>query len=255
MAQLNFSMNSEYGFSKFGKQGFDTPVEPLVLMDTRFGYFYKKQQLNKLSVQLGLRPEIYKSYKALKLFAKAGYNLYREHYKFTVNIMKRKNMYTGKLQDIKFDSFILQPALTCFINPKITMIMNTGYINQIISRNLSGVLKNKLDMVFVNITFFKFVSGHIKIYPGIYVERFFVNNHYISWKNEKCGWRLGPEIGCSYLKRFTTNITYRFLQTMPELVGFPFYEHHVQFLFGRMIGSDWSIFFLTDYYFRHFDKN
>jgi hypothetical protein len=254
-SQIYYSLNGEFGFSKFGMEGFHTPLEPLILIDTRVGYIHKRQYQNKFSLQFGLRPELYKSYKSIKFLAKGAYNVSHEQYKCAINLTKRKNIYTGTMQDISYDLFILQPDITFFFIPKMPLTMSTGYINQIIKRKLSASRKYKLDLLFFNVTLYKFIDEYYKIYSGIYTERFSYNNIINSSNNKRSGWRIGPVLGFNYLKRYTIHINYRLLKIMPKLYEFPLYEHYVQFLYGKIIRSTWSIFFLIDYYIRHFEKN
>ena len=252
-AKLNFDLNSEFGLCRFGKEDIEIPIDPSFLVDTKFRFVIKKQNQNSYTLHFRLRPELYKSYKSFKLLAKGSYDFDDEIYKGTINLIKRKNIYFGDDMDISFDLLILQSDITYFFIKKLLLTVNIGYVNQVIKREFSGSNRNDLDMISSKLILSKIINRYSQICSGIHIQRFSVKREYSLLNDIKSSWRIGPEIGFKYLKKIILNIDYRLLKITPRLFEFPVYEHYIRFLYGKIIKNDWSMFFLIDYYIRHFE--
>ena len=91
-----------------------------------------------------------------------------------------------------------------------------------------------------------------KVVYGIYTERFFLDDQYKTENINNKGWRIGPHISFDYLKTFLLNFDYRFLFHISEFTKSPSYEHWIRLVAGKLLMENWSVFVLTDYYFRKY---
>ncbi|MGH1363630.1 MAG: hypothetical protein ACRBF0_08745 [Calditrichia bacterium] len=65
-------------------------------------------------------------------------------------------------------------------------------------------------------------------------------------------WRLGPQLGLSYRKSFSLDLTYRLLALRLQDKLENGVEHYFQLVAGKIVTSKWSIFLLAEGYFRDF---
>jgi len=65
-------------------------------------------------------------------------------------------------------------------------------------------------------------------------------------------WRLGPQLGLSYRKAFSLDLTYRVLALRLQDNSENGIEHYFQLVAGKIVTSKWSIFLLAEGYFRDF---
>jgi hypothetical protein len=107
-----------------------------------------------------------------------------------------------------------------------------------------------MDMILLDVEIVHRIFGNAGFGYGIYTEHFVLSNSFEDMKNE--GWRIGPHINFNYLKSFLINFDYRFLFHLSEITKSPSYEHWIRFVAGKLLTEKWSVFFMTDYYFRKY---
>ena len=94
----------------------------------------------------------------------------------------------------------------------------------------------------------KSLKGAITLQVSGYGEWFYIR----SLENRNNGMRAGPQIGISYRRNYIINTSYRFLFHQSDITRPGSNEQHLRLLMGKLLNQHWSLFFLLDYYFRHY---
>ena len=205
--------------------------------------------------ELGLKPEFYgfqNTIALLKLSARGQFQQRFSKFHLVFAVSSRKNFYFNNDLDFDFSIFKISSDLLWFYRPKTFFQISANYFY----RDLNSGIYSTLDAVTFAAKIYYSFSPFGKMGGGTYIEKFKVRNHIPffvpSGMNENGGWRYGPEISLSYSRHFVTNINYHFLFHDSDLAQDLDNEQWIQLLLGKLLSPRWSIFFLADYYFRHF---
>ncbi len=252
IAQLSMHLNLEGGYyrsiSKI--QAESGQKDAAALADAEIGYDYKLDR-SIISLNLRARPEVYgfnNNLKILKLKSTAGYYLTGDQITWGLNITGQKNDYSGDNVDLNFQNLTLIFESLIKIDDNVSLSSNIGYGYQKITNDLN----QKMDLFFIDAELMHRLPNNIKYGYGIYSERFTLINLYNFENINNNGWRIGPQLKFDYLKTFLINFDYKFLFHISEVTQSPSYEHRVRLVAGKLLSENWSVFILTDYYFRRY---
>jgi hypothetical protein len=251
-AQLSFRLNLEGGYYRSTSQNpaVSAQKDATARFDGEAAYRYKNDN-NIFSLKLRARPEIYglnNNLKILKLRAAGNYYSGNGNVNWGFNIIGQKNNYSGRNVNLNFQDFIFLFESLTKIDNDFSLRSNLGYGFQKVSDDIN----QKMNLVFLDAEVIQQAFRNAKLGYGIYSERFFLNNVYKVEDTDNKGWRLGPHISFDYLKSFIVNFDYRYLFHISDVTQSPSYEHWIRLVAGKLIDENWSVFVLTDYYFRKY---
>lgn len=256
-AQLSLRLNLEGGYYQSTSKSFTVSGQKDLTahFDGEVGYKYRNDN-NTLSLKLRARPEIYgvkNNLKILKLRTAASYYLGNSKANWGFNLIGQQNNYSGRDVNLHFQDLIFVIESLMNINDNFSTRSNLGYGYQRISNDVN----QKMNLMFIDAEIIQAILKNVRIGYGIYTERFFLNNNYNIKDTDNKGWRLGPHISFDYLKSFLVNLDYRYLFHISDITQSPSYEHWIRLVAGKLITENWSVFILTDYYFRKYtiEKN
>jgi hypothetical protein len=251
-AQLSLRLNLEGGYYQSTSKSIaeSGQKDATGRLDGEIGYKYINAN-EILSLKLRARPEIYglnNNLKILKLRASAGYFSGNKDFTWGINLTGQKNNYSGRNVNLNFQDLIFMLESLTEISNNISLKLNSGYGYQRISNDIN----QKMNLIFLDAEIIQRVFNNAKLGYGVYSERFFLNNNYNIESTANKGWRLGPHVSFDYLRFFIINFDYRYLFHISEVTQSPSYEHWIRFVAGKLIAENWSVFVLTDYYFRKY---
>ena len=205
--------------------------------------------------ELKARPEFYGLSDNITILKMSGRGKYQHRFsKFHVSfaLSSRKNYYLNNNIDLDFGIFKLSSSLMWFYKRRTFFQFSANYFY----RDLNNGFSNSLDAINLIAKVYKSYSRYGKFGVGAYAEKFQIESdiasslHFPTAHNS--GWRFGPEVSSSYSHHFVVNFNYHYLFHKSDLDQDPDGEQWIQLLLGKLFSSRWSIFFLADYYFRHF---
>ena len=209
---------------------------------------------NNWLIELKARPEFYglsNNITILKLSGKGQYQHRFSKFLLSFTLSSQKNFYLNNI-DLNFSIFKLNSNLLWFYKRKTFFQFSADYFY----RDLNNGFSNSLDAITLIGKIYQSFSPFGKIGMGVYTEKFKiesdVTNFFQFGADQNSGWRFGPEVSLNYSRHFVVNINYHFLFHESDLAEDPDNEQWIQFLLGKLLSPRWSIFFLADYYFRHF---
>ena len=251
-AQLSARLNLEGGYYRSTSAGFaeSGQNDATVRIDGEAGYNYKDDS-RLFSFKLRARPEVYglhDNLKILKLKASGNYYFTRDNFTYGFNLTGQRNNYSGRDVDLTFHDFIFAFESLLAMGNNFSASANLGYGYQNVSENIN----QKMDLLFFDAEILSDVFDNARFGSGIYSERFVLTGTYKTGGVNNKGWRIGPHISLNYLKAFLVNFDYRFLFHISEITKSPSYEHWIRFVAGKLLSENWSVFILTDYYFRKY---
>jgi len=205
--------------------------------------------------ELRVRPEFYglqNTITVLKFSARGQFQQRFPKFHLGLALSSRKNFYVNNNLDFDFSIFKIGGDLVWFYRPKTFFQVSANYFY----RDLNSGVYNTLDAVMITVKLYRSFSPFGKIGAGAYIEKFKITNDVPPFfqfgLTENDGWRYGPEISLSYSRHFVININYHFLLHDSDLAQDLDNEQWIQLMLGKLLSPRWSIFFLADYYFRHF---
>ena len=251
-AQLSLRINLEGGYYSSTSQNSAEPgqKDATARLDGEIRYKYKIDN-NSLSIKLRARPEIYglsNNLKILKLRTVGNYYSANNNVNWGFNVIGQRNIYNGRNVNLNFQDFIFMFESLSKIDMNFSLSSNFGYGYQRVSDDVN----QKMNLVFLDAEIVQKMFRNSKLGYGIYSERFFLKNNYKIENTDNKGWRLGPHISFDYLKSFIVNFDYRYLFHLSDVTQSPSYEHWIRLVAGKLIAENWSVFVLTDYYFRKY---
>jgi hypothetical protein len=253
-AQVNWNINSEGGCLNSKGSYFSKPRDLLFRTDGNLSYFYLTDDVSA-SVKFKVRPEFYgfrDNFRSLKFKASGGYNQKDENMNWGITLTGQKNFYQNNITDFNYSTFLLAVNSDWNEFGDYPISAQLGYAYQTASENI----EQNLDLLFLEIKIFKTLFPNNSSGLGFYVERFTIDNKYLSkFTNSTStnkGMRYGPQISFYYLENGIVSIEYRFLLHSSQVTQYPSYEHWIRFIAGKIFSEKWSIFLLADYYNRRF---
>ena len=252
LAQLSLRLNLEGGYYRSTSTSAveSGQKDATARIDGEVGYKYKDDN-RFYSFKLRARPEVYGLQNNLKIFKlKAAGNYYftGNNITYGFNLNGQRNNYGGRDIDLTFQDFIFAFESLLTLDNNFSASANLGYGYQKVSENIN----QKMDLLFLDTEIFQDVFSNARLGYGVYSERFVLNGVYKEDGVNNKGWRVGPHISLNYLKAFLANFDYRFLFHISEITKSPSYEHWIRLVAGKLFSENWSVFILTDYYFRKY---
>ncbi len=219
---------------------------------------YRQNQTNpNWLFELKARPEFYGLDNNITIFKLSGKGQYQhrfEKFHLSLSLSSQKNFYLNNNLNLDFSIFKLNSNLLWFYQRRTFFQLSANYFY----RDLNNGFSNSLDAVTLIGKIFQTFSPFGKIGIGAYIEKFKIESNIAALfqfgSNQNSGWRLGPEVSFNYSRHFVVNINCHFLFHESDLAEDPDNEQWIQLLLGKLLSSRWSIFFLADYYFRHFSN-
>jgi len=253
-AQLNWNIYTEGGFFNSKNINYSQPHNLLFRMDGSLNYFYSENDI-AASAKIRVRPEFYgfdNSFRSLKFKASGDYYKKQESMGWGINLTGQKNFYQSGSTNFDYSIFLLAINCDWYEFEDYSISSQFGYAYQTASENV----EQNLDLLFLDTKIIKSLFLNNNSSLGFYIERFTIDNKYlskfISTPVTNKGWRYGPQISFDYLENGLVSLEYRFLLHSSQVTKYPSYEHWVRFIAGKIFLERWSIFLLADYYDRRF---
>ncbi len=251
-AQMDLRLNLEGGYYQATSKSMaeSDQKDATARIDGEAGYKYQNNK-NIFAVKLRARPEIYglnNNLKILKLKAACSYYFGGDNLTLGLNLNGQKNNYNGRSINLNYKDLIFMLESLTKLNNNFSLSSNLGYGYQIVSNDVN----QQMNLLILDADIIQQVLKNAKIGYGIYSERFFLKNKFQIENSNNRGWRIGPHVSFDYLKSFLVNFDYRFLFHISEVTQSPSYEYWIRLVAGKLITENWSVFVLTDYYFRKY---
>lgn len=253
-AQVDWDIKTEGGFSNSANNLSVKSSDVLFRMDGNLQYLYSQNDYSA-SVKFKVRPEIYgfnKNFRSIKFKALGDYYQKEDVINWGINLIVQKNFYYSQTADFNYSIFALSINADWYEFAKYPITTQIGYAYQTASENI----EQNLDLLFIDIKAYKSLFHHNNFGYGFYIEKFSIENKYLSKltnsENTNKGWRLGPQISFDYQDEEVVRIEYRFLMHSSQLTKYPSYENWIRLIAGKIFLDKWSVFLLADYYDRHF---
>ena len=251
---INWSIKGEAGFYRASGSSLLKQTDLVSQLQGLIKYKQNQNNHNWL-FELKTRPEFYglqNSITILKLSGKGQYQQRFSKFRLGFTLFSQKNFYLNNNIDLNFSIFKLNSNLLWFYKRRTFFQLSANYFY----RDLNNEFRNSLDAVMLMGKIYYSFSPFGKIGIGAYTEKFKIESDITTFfqfgANENAGWRFGPEVSFNYSRHFVVNFNYHFLFHESDLEQDPDNEQWIQLLLGKLLSYRWSIFFLADYYFRHF---
>ena len=251
---LSWSMKGEAGYYHASGSSFLKQTDLISQFQGLIKYKQNQNNHNWL-FELKTRPEFYGLRNNITIFKLSGKGQYQQqfskfHLSFTLS--SQKNFYLDNNLDLNFSIFKLNSNLLWFYKRRTFFQLSANYFY----RDLNNGFSNSLDAVTLIGKIYYSFSPFGKISIGAYTEKFKIDSDITTFfqfgADQNNGWRFGPEVSFNYSRHFVVNFNYHFLFHESDLDQDPDNEQWIQLLLGKLLSPRWSIFFLADYYFRHF---
>jgi len=253
---LNWSIKGEAGYYHASGSSLLKQTDLISQFQGLIKYKENKNNHNWF-IELKTRPEFYglqNNLTILKLYGKGQYQHRFSKFHFSFTLSSQKNFYLNNNLNLDFSIFKLNSNLLWFYKRKTLVQLSANYFY----RDLNNGFSNSLDAVTLIGKIYQSFSPFGKIGLGAYTEKFKIECDITTFfqlgADQNSGWRFGPEVSFNYSRHFVVNINYHFLFHESDLNQDPDNEQWIQLLLGKLLSSRWSIFFLGDYYFRHFPE-
>ena len=253
-AQVNWNVYTEGGFFNSEGNTFSKPSELLFRLDGNINYFYSEDNLSA-SAKFKVRPEFYgfnNNFKSLKFKASGDYYKNEVNMNWGINLTGQKNFYQNNNTDFNYSVFQLAINSDWYEFEDYSISAQFGYAYQIASENI----EQNLDIIFLDAKIIKSLFSYNNSGLGFYIERFTIDNKYLSKLTNSAstnkGMRYGPQMSFDYFENVVLSLEYRFLLHSSQVTEYPSYEHWIRFITGKIFLERWSIFLLADYYNRRF---
>ena len=256
-AQINWNIYTEGGYFNSVNGNSSQPNDLLLRLDGNLNYSYSKDNV-LAAVKLKVRPEVYGSdnnFRSLKLRASGNYSQANESLNWGVDLAGQRNFYQNKVSDFTYSIFLLTVNSDWHESKDYSVSTQVGFSYQTASENF----EQNLDLLFLEAAILKSLFPNNTSGLGIYIERFKIDNKYLSRLTNSAstnkGWRYGPQISFNYFEHGIISLEYRFLLHSSQVTKHPSYEHWIRLVAGMIFSESWSVFLLTDYYDRKFTLN
>lgn len=252
--QVSWNVYSEGGVFVSPNQNESSANDLLLRLDGNINYLYLNDDVSA-SLKLKVRPEFYGSndeFRTLKFKAAGNYFQKEESMNWGIILTGQKNYYYTNNSNFNHSIFMISVNSDWYENEENPISAQLGYAYQTASENV----EQNLDLIFIDTKIFTRLFPKNNSGAGIYLERFTIDNKYLSKFTNSLsinkGWRYGPQISFDYLENGIVSIEYRFLFHASQVTEYPSYEHWLRFIAGKIFSERWSIFLLADYYNRRF---
>lgn len=253
-AQLNWNIYTEGGFFNSKNITYSQPDNLLFRMDGNVNYFYSENDVSA-SAKIRIRPEFYgfdNSFRSLKFKASGDYYEKQESMGWGINLTGQKNFFQSSGTNFNYSVFFLAINSDWYEFEDHSISAQFGYAYQTASENI----EQNLDLLFFDMKIIKSLFLNNNSSLGFYIERFTIDNKYLSQFTNSLvtnkGWRYGPQISFDYLEHVLVSLEYRFLFHSSQVTKYPSYEHWIRFIAGKIFSERWSMFLLADYFIRRF---
>lgn len=252
-AQIGMKLSAETGFFSSSGTSISTNSHITFRFDAQGSYKFVDQK-NNWNLKLRIRPKFYGSINTTSITKYSAQSDYLRRNKKTtwgLSFVRQFYQYRNPISEINFDILQLQANLSRIINPKLAGMLYAKYFY----RDLSSNVRNSLDAVAIGAAIHWSLDRYAKLTFEIYGEQFTIDNSELIGidKNllSNTGWRLGPDIGYAYQRKFILRLNYHIYKQQSELDNDIKAEHSLRLLFGKIINQQWSVFILLDTYIRN----
>jgi hypothetical protein len=253
-AGVNYKISTEAGTTRSAVSTFNAANYLLLRLEGLLKYS-RATQSNFWFIQGRFRPEIFLGEShptAISLSLKGSYLQRHSRFHWAVNFAVDKQKIDYQVVDVTFDFFRFGGQGIWFYRSGSIISFNLGYAY----RDLNSRLEQSLDAAFATADWFLIYSLSRKISIGAYVENFRISRLRGLLEPgappQNRGWRFGPQFSLEFRKKFIVSGNYRFLLHQSDLTRAESYEHWVRVMFGKLLSTKWSLFFLLDYFFRDY---
>jgi hypothetical protein len=265
-SQFKLSASAEAGYYSSSGSSIIGQSDLYKDFDGQLGYVYNDEKRNA-GLKLIVHPEFYGSeniLSTLNFVADGSYRQAEKSFDWGFRLNRWLDNFSGKNIDLSYDVFNVLADGDLFFIKNLPLSLSTGYGFQKI-KDSTG---QNLDFYLLDLRTSLPLSSITKIGYGVYSESFSVNGlsssagQLVSLHsaqtgtiNQNNGWRFGPQAGFYYLKDAIINFDYRFMVHISDLTNSFSYEQWIRLVAGKLLSDNWSVFLLTDLYFRKFNLN
>jgi hypothetical protein len=223
--------------------------------------------IRNAGIKLIVHPEFYGSNNlltTLNFYGDGSYTQDEKSFNWGFRLNNRLDNFNGRNINLSYDIFNALAEGNLFFLKDFPLNITTGYGFQKIKDSTGQTL----DYFLLDLKTSTTLSSIAKIGYGIYSESFSVTAMPASGRqqvnvtpgrtgtiNQNKGWRFGPQTGFYYLKDEIVNFDYHFLVHISDLTNNFSYEQWIHLVAGKLFSDKWSVFFLSDLYFRKFNLN
>ena len=201
-----------------------------------------------------LRPEWYGPQKNnYNIQASAGFQYQRrwKEFDFGAGIQGRKQNYHIHTDPISIHTLQISASASWSFIKNMSAGVESGYIDAA----LTGDVKNTVLTKWVSPGLHYFFHGYGSLSVSGYVEAFEAStNDVLTNVRSVNGWRAGPKIGLEYLRKNYITLNYLLAQRRFERSNKFHPEHEINFVAGKNLTQNWSVFILADYYIRDIES-
>lgn len=201
-----------------------------------------------------LRPEWYgPQMDNYNIQAAAGFQYQRKwkEFDFGAGFQGRKQNYHIHTDPIVINTFQLSVSASWSFMKNMSAGVESGYNDAA----LNGDVKNTVLTKWVSPGLHYFFHGYGSLSVCGYVEGFKAGtNDVLTNVRSVKGWRAGPKIGLEYLRKNYITLNYLLAQRRFESSNEFHPEHEINFVAGKNLTTNWSVFILVDYYVRDLDS-
>lgn len=252
-AQFKAILSGETGY--FDGSGFDISDRNHLAyrLDAQLNYKFTRQN-NIWDLRIRARPRFYgldDLTSIVKYSADGQYWNVSDKLNWGLSLSRHFYTYSNPGFDVDFDIFQLQGTLVWNYKRRSSLALSFGYFY----RDLIASIRNDLDALVIEAKTIRSRSRFSLFSIGAYAERFFINNDrpvvFTQERIENSGWRAGPSVSYEFQRHFLLRLQYRYLNHQSRVSEDLDAEHWFRILWGKILSSRWTLFFLTDFYYRH----
>jgi hypothetical protein len=257
-AQLLWRFKTEAGLYNYKDFKGDSFFDFAGNLEGQIKYTYTDEN-NSASIKINLRPELLgleNSDSKIKYKAAGKYSVYDKYADYNFNISYQLNNYDIYPVSISQNVILFNADIFWYLFENYHIETNVGYAYQ----DVDNISAQELDLIFLDLKFYKPFNSNLKISFGAYLEKFSIKNEMKnSAENNSInnGFRFGPQFTLSYLKDWIVSFNYKFILHESDYTKRPSYDHLTRLVAGRLLGKRSSVFLLVDYFSRKYtmEKN
>lgn len=203
-------------------------------------------------LQLRFKPELYsftESMSSVKMLASGRFERDFRRWSWSVGSEFRQYAYHNLPADLTLKMYSVLADFTRQLFPGNLLLLHISYYR----REFANQSRNRLDAPVVQAKLVHRFSKYLRGSAGVYLLWFSIEDRQPqeNWRTSD-GVQRGPTLSLEYRRKILLNLDYHLLwHASQQTLSFS-YTQRLSFLFGKMLSSKWSLFFLINYSDNHF---
>jgi len=243
---LHWKLSSEVGTYQTETIRLENTGNLLARLDGSVQIRYKT--LNRLAfLRLRFKPELYsftESMSSVKMLASGRFERDFRRWRWSAGGEVRQYTYHNLPADLTLKMYSAFVNLNRQLFPGNLFLMHFSYYR----REFANRSNNRLNAPVIRVQLIHRFSKYLRGSAGVYLLWFSIEDQQLQEnRGTSDGVQRGPTVSLEYRRKILLNLDYHLLWHVSEQTLSPSYTQRLSFLFGKMLSSKWSLFFLINF--------